>query len=116
MPKLELLGTLLGARLLETLTKELRIMFDINDCFLWTDSSIAYAWIKNEHKEYHQFVQNRVSEMRKLTGGLSWKLIRPEENPADIISRGSTTIELSQNEFWRQGPALLTLPESGWPL
>lgn len=116
MPRLELLGTLLGARLLETLKSELGNVFDINnDCFLWTDSSIAYAWIKNEHREYHQFVQNRVSEIRKLTGGHSWKLIRSEHNPADIISRGSTVSELSQNQLWRQGPALLTLPESGWP-
>jgi len=116
MPRLELLGTLLGARLLETLKNELENVFDINDCFLWTDSSIAYAWIKNEHREYHQFVQNRVSEIRKLTASHSWKLIRSEDNPADIISRGSNVAELSKSQLWRQGPALLTLPESGWPI
>ncbi|XP_078355162.1 uncharacterized protein LOC144639738 [Oculina patagonica] len=45
IPRLELLGALLGARLLNSLRLEYRGVLKIDDEFLWTDSSVALSWI-----------------------------------------------------------------------
>ena len=113
IPRLELLGTLLLARLVETVKNELNSVYCINEVHLWTDSTIAYCWIKNFHKEYKTFVQNRVNEIRKLTTSMTWHLIPSKLNPADIISKGCVPGDLGDLRF--SGPTFLTLPETHWP-
>ena len=45
IPCLELLGALLGAQLLNSLRLDFNGMLKVDDEFLWTDSSVALAWI-----------------------------------------------------------------------
>ena len=52
-------------------------------------------------------MENRVSEIRKLTNVSSWRHCRGTENPADIPTRGLTPHELSNNEVWFNGPSWL---------
>ena len=94
---------------------KLTSVYNISDYFYWTDSSIAFAWINNNNKEYKTFVQNRVIEIKNLSKFGVWKLITSKENPADISSRGVTPTDLCFSELWSHGPKFLTLPETRWP-
>ena len=60
----------------------------IHKCVNWTDSLVAYFWIKQESHNWKQFVQNRVDEIRSLTPVESWRHCPGKDNPADIPSRG----------------------------
>ncbi|GFR11005.1 integrase catalytic domain-containing protein [Trichonephila clavata] len=52
------------------------------------------------------FVANRVSLIQELTETFSWHRVKTKENPADLISRGATKLQL-QDELWWTGPSLL---------
>ena len=70
---------------------------------LFTDSRVALFWIQSD-KEWKQFVQNRVNEIRKLTPPKSWSHCPGKHNPANVPSRVLTPLELSVNTLWRNGP------------
>ena len=58
-------------------------------------------------KEWKPFVQNRVNVIRKNVLPEQWSHCPGKSNPADLPSRGLTTLELSVNQLWRQGPEWL---------
>ena len=90
---------MLLARLAETIENDLKSVYDISETRLWTDSTIAYCGIKNVHKEYKTFAQNRVCEIRNLTESASWHLVPSRSNPADIISKRGSPGELGNLWF-----------------
>ncbi|XP_057290885.1 uncharacterized protein LOC130613578 [Hydractinia symbiolongicarpus] len=91
IPRLELLGALMLARL------------------------VVYSWIKNSDKIYKPFVQNRLTEIRRLFDVKCLKLVGTNDNPADISSRGSSPLKLSTRSLWFEGPGFLSLLENEWP-
>ena len=115
IPRLELLACLVSARLAHSLKEALEGSIEIRNVVYWTDSTVALSWIKGVTKEYKQFVQNRATEIRKLTQVDCWRYCPTEENPADIASRGAKASELSAEEKWWHGPAYLLGPKEEWP-
>ena len=83
-----------------------------------TDLQVALYWIIEKDKEWKQFVQNRVIEIRELISATctSWRHCPGAQNPADIPSRGVSLVELQEKlTFWLhglQGPPLLRHLES----
>ncbi|GFV15338.1 integrase catalytic domain-containing protein [Trichonephila clavipes] len=75
---------------------------------MWTDSTIALAWIKTEPHKLKTFVSNRVTEIQTLSKDCHWKYVSSRNNPADLISRGCNVDELLKNEMWFSGPDLQT--------
>ena len=73
---------------------ESEIQLDMPTCY--TDLQIALCWIKEEEMEWKQFVENCVSEVRRLTPAKHWKNCAGTENSADIPSRGTTPAELQE--------------------
>ena len=68
-------------------------------------------------KEQEQMnIIERVKEIRNLCGESSmvWKLVRSNDNPADIISRGASPFQLCNGNMWFVGPPFLML-EGVWP-
>ena len=65
LPRLELMGALIGARLGKFIANNLN-MSD-TEMHFWTDSMIAFHWIRSCSKQWKPFVDNRVSEIQSLT-------------------------------------------------
>ena len=106
IPRLELLACLVTARLVRSVLEALNNV-SVHSVFYWSDSMVALSWIKGIQKEFKQFVQNRVNEIRKLTSIDSWNYCPTDMNPADLASRGSTATDLVKNRLWWDGPTFL---------
>lgn len=107
LPRLELLGALLCARLVTFVKCALHINVPV--C-CWTDSNVTLSWIKGDPLKWKRFVKNRVSEIQELTSTNDWYYCPGRDNPADLISKGALAEHLMSNELWLSGPAWLSLP------
>ena len=65
--------------------------------FCWSDSEIAFHWIKGNPARWKQFVSNRVKNIQSLTEPSEWRHCPGKENPADICSRGSSVKDLMES-------------------
>lgn len=108
IPRLELCGALLGAKLLDRVRSSLTCKFDNVVC--WTDSTIVLGWLHMAPNKLKTFVQNRTSEINDITKDVYWRHVRTKENPADLASRGLTLEELSSSILWWEGPIFLRNP------
>lgn len=105
IPRLELCGALLLARLMNKITKIANIKF--NNIMYWTDSTIVLAWIRSESRNFKTFVGNRISEIQDLSNIRNWKHVASTNNPADLVSRGMDSLTLQNCSKWWHGPAWL---------
>jgi len=96
IPRLELLGSLILARLADTiLTSWSRNI----ETVYWVDSMSVLFWIKNE-KPWRQYVASRVNEIRHLTSRKQWRHCPGPLNLADLPSRGLTGDKLLKSVLW----------------
>ena len=66
---------------------------------------MALYWISGEGREWKQFVQNRVIEIRRMVPHVRWRHCPGTQNPADIPSRGVSVAEFKEKEqLWLHGP------------
>ncbi|XP_055931694.1 uncharacterized protein LOC129962029 isoform X2 [Argiope bruennichi] len=112
IPRLELMGALLAARLSCKIVK--CINFPVTR-FFWTDSSIVYYWMKGDPERFKVFVKNRIKEIQNITNPTEWNHTPGTDNPADLTSRGLTVHELRNSNFWWHGPNWLLKNECKWP-
>jgi hypothetical protein len=112
LPRLELMGALLSAKLSDSIIKALKLKLA---CYFWTDSQITLFWIKGTAKKFKPFVKNRVEEITKLTSPENWHFCPGKYNPSDLASRGASVKELKNNPIWFKGPEWLELPPECWP-
>ncbi|KAI8440876.1 hypothetical protein MSG28_009178 [Choristoneura fumiferana] len=113
IPRLELCGALVAARLTEKVLKSFRI--PVSRCVLWTDSSIVLGWLQTQPSKLKQFVKNRVAEIQELTTNHEWRHVPTALNPADMLSRGVNVSELHELSRWWTGPDFLKNNELNWP-
>ena len=106
IPRLELVAALILSRLMSTVKEALAPVLEIKQCRYWTDSRTVLYWIQS-NREYKQFVQNRVSEINRLTNATEWEHCPGVENPADLGSRGCLASELVESKAWWEGPPWL---------
>lgn len=113
IPRLELCGALLGARLCVKVKSALTL--DIKKCHFWCDSTVVLGWLSSQPNQYKHFVSNRVNEIQEKTLGHTWSYVPSKLNPADFVSRGLSADQLSNSSLWWHGPQFLNLNESMWP-
>ncbi|XP_057297390.1 uncharacterized protein LOC130627797 [Hydractinia symbiolongicarpus] len=106
IPRLELYGAVILAKLVKYVRDELSLVYDITVTRCWIDSSIILYWIKNVNKRYEVVVERRVGIIRDLVLPDSWFHVESKANPADILSRGCLVSELVNN-LWFSGPDFL---------
>ena len=105
IPKLELAATLIGCRLI----KHLKSLFSFVRFYLWTDSKVAISWVSSTKDIKDVYVANRVAEIQSLSISLGIQILHvpTETNPADLLSRSSTTNKL-KSSIWQHGPEWLS--------
>ena len=113
IPRLELLGANILARLFNTIQKILKSLPQVTG-YCWTDSYTVLCWIKNPGP-WKQYVQHRIKELHKLTDKNSWRFCPGSQNPADLPSRSCKGQELVDKKVWWNGPEFLTEPSEIWP-
>lgn len=113
LPKLELCAALLLARLLKATLFALDRQID--NVFLWSDSTITLQWIQTQPYLLKTFVANRVAEIRNLTRVECWRHVPTYDNPADFLSRGQLPSEFMANQTWKTGPGWLIREANHWP-
>ncbi|XP_029176361.1 uncharacterized protein LOC114944557 [Nylanderia fulva] len=113
IPRLELCGALLAARLLCRLTKHLKL--ESCPLYAWTDARVVLAWLRAHPSRWTPFVANRVAAIQELMPGNHWHYVATSENPADLATRGISPSELRDRRLWWSGPPWLGSPSSDWP-
>ena len=108
IPRLELMATLLGIRLVHFIRTQLPLQF--NRVCVWTDSICVLGWINAPQKKQPVFIENRLTEIR-AESGVQFHHVISEENPADFPSRGSSVSTSLENTMWWHGPAWLVVPQ-----
>ena len=114
IPRLELNGALLAARLKKFISKEMRLVFAKIYCIV--DSEIVRAMIQKESYGFNTFAGVRIGEIQDLTEKSDWYWIEGSLNIADIITRGCSPSVLGEGSVWQTGPVFLRDPEGEWPL
>lgn len=109
IPRLELLGVLIGNRLLNYVESALQIKTEQH--FLWTDSQIVIDWY-NSDKLLTPFVNRRIEEIKR-NKNLTMRYVPTELNPADVATRPNKT--RLEEEYWLEGPEFLLQHPSSWP-
>ena len=102
IPRLELLGALLSARLVVFVKKALRLPDVSYTC--WTDSQVVLSWVKGNPGKWKPFVANRVTEIQSITNPANWSYCPGCDNPADMASRGIYAEDLVVSSLWLDGP------------
>ncbi|XP_068989249.1 uncharacterized protein [Neodiprion pinetum] len=112
IPRLELCAAKLLVRLMRHVEKTLNL--ENTPVYLWSDSTVALAWIKSHPSRWKEFVRNRVKEIQEFARA-RWYYILGSENPADLASRGASSEQLQKSELWTFGPSWLSKPSVNWP-
>jgi len=110
IPRLELLGAVMGIELSKQVNKVLKI--DQENVYYWTDSRNVLAWIHTEDKRLLTFVNNRVRKILNVSNRKQWRWVDTHQNPADIASRGAMPEALKEHDLWWTGPVELL---KSWP-
>jgi len=111
IPRLELMAALVATRLTQFVLKA--IPCEYTQVHMWSDSQIVLHWLKSQ-KPLPAFVCHRVAEIQSLLPQASWSYCPTYENPADLLSRGTSTEALMSSSLWNFGPPWITTP-SQWP-
>lgn len=113
IPRLELCGALLLARIYKYTIAAMKTK--PSAVYSWTDSSIVLSWLNGHPNKWNCFVANRITEIKNLMIGTTWKHVPSEDNPADCASRGLTPEELNTHDIWWSGPKWLQQTKNEWP-
>ncbi|XP_011860315.1 PREDICTED: uncharacterized protein LOC105557632 [Vollenhovia emeryi] len=113
LPRLELSGALLLTRLMGKVITSLGVK--VHNKYYWTDSQIVLAWIGSPARRWQTFVANRIGEIQSSSAPYEWRHVKSKENPADLISRGSTPGVLKNSSLWWEGPTWLK-KENDFPI
>ncbi|XP_063821265.1 uncharacterized protein LOC135071404 [Ostrinia nubilalis] len=109
MPRLELQGALLAARLAATILAE----HNVTPCrrVFWIDSMNVLGWLRAEARSLKPFVANRVGEISEITEVCEWRWVPTSLNVADEATRMSSAV----SSRWVNGPSFLLKSQETWP-
>lgn len=104
IPRLELQAAVVGSKLAMFLQQELQ--YDDIKTIFWSDSTAVLGYIRNEDRQFHVFVCNRVRHIRNVSDPQDWHYVQTNVNPADLLSRGCS-VQTLKDSCWYDGPEFL---------
>ena len=113
IPRLELMGAVLGYRLTKKVC--LLLHLSLNTVTFWTDSMDVVHWVRSQSRTFKTFVANRISEIQAETLPNQWRHVPGADNPADDATRGLPLAVMKENHRWFAGPDFLRLGSDEWP-
>ncbi|XP_011860104.1 PREDICTED: uncharacterized protein LOC105557467 [Vollenhovia emeryi] len=113
LPRLELCGAQLLSQLIDKVLPILDLK--VHETYYWTDATIVLDWIRSPSRVFNTFVVNRIGEIQELTQIESWHHVSTNENPADILSRGTDPEAFIGVTLWWNGPSWINKDKSLWP-
>lgn len=114
IPRMELQGALLGARLSRSIIESHSIKFD--EKFFWTDSQNVLCWLRSDQRRYKQYIAYRIGEIQELTETTEWRWVSTKLNVADEATKWNKIPDLSSAGRWYNGPAFLVESSANWPV
>ncbi|XP_053956305.1 uncharacterized protein LOC128861956 [Anastrepha ludens] len=113
IPRLELMGAILGLRLAKFIRNELTL--PISEEVYWTDSKNVLHWIRSDSRKFSQFVGVRIGEILESSSINNWRWVPSADNVADDATKLKQWSKLDGELRWFQGPQFLTLSSWEWP-
>ena len=110
IPRLELMGAVILARLLISVIK----VVATSKIFLWTDSATVLYWLRLPANSFKPFVSTRIQEIQdSVPNALTcFRFVQSNLNPADALTKPLHASKLSS---WLEGPQFLLKTEENWP-
>ena len=99
IPRLELMGAVIGLQLTKQISSPLEI--PLSQTTFWVDSMNVIYWIHGQSRNYKPFVSHRVGEIHEQSDPNQWRYVPTKQNPADFGTRGLTVSELTESENQR---------------
>lgn len=106
LPRLELCGSVLAAKLFEQVKCALKLS-ERNRVMAWSDSTIVLSWLAKPEHSWATFVANRVTKVTEVLPGAMWHHVRSQDNAADVISRGLEAGQFGELDRFLCGPEFL---------
>ena len=113
--RLELSAMVIGVAAAEYVCKN--IGYDMSNVIYFTDSLLNLQRVQAGASSCLRWEAARVRSVLEKSAESQWRFCPGIVNPADIVSRGSTVIDLlgKNKRLWFHGPEFLRLPENQWP-
>lgn len=105
VPRLELCGAVLLAKLLNEVAEYLKVPKE--NIYAYTDSQVVLAWLQGHPSKWKTFIANRTSEILTTLPAHHWSHVASKENPSDLASRGVSGSMLKNEILWWKGPKWL---------
>ena len=112
IPRLELCAAVTAVHMDIELRREMTL--EILTSTFWSDSEIVLKYIRNETLRLKLYVANRITFISNNTDLVQWRHVPTLVNVGDIVSRGSTVMDLP--DTWKSGPEFLRRPSEEWPV
>ena len=109
IPKLELIASLIVARLIHYLSN----LYNIDTVYLWSDSKVVISWITSDRDIKDVYIANRVAEVKTSVNQyhVTVMYVPTKDNQADHLSRGCSSKQLVASN-WLYGPSWLLTGDS----
>ena len=113
--RLELSAMVIGVAAAEYVCTN--IGYDMQKVVYFTDSLLNLQRVQAGASSCLRWEAARVRSVLEKSTESQWRFCPGVQNPADIVSRGSTVVDLigKHNRLWFHGPDFLRLPENQWP-
>ena len=112
IPRLELCGTVILAKLLKHVAKILNV--PSSNVFARTDSRVTLGWLQGNPRRFLAFIGKRVAEISKAIPVAFWRHVKGSENSADCASRGIFPAELAEHDIWWNLVERAPVAENRW--
>lgn len=113
LARLGLLAALIGTTLLTYACKATTLT--TTHATVWTDSTVALAWLRNYPNHRTTFVCNGATVIRTITSPSQWKHCPRQHNPADMVTTGSTPSQLKASNLRSHDPYWVSKEPVHWP-